>query len=124
MGTEISVPSKVEGVSKSQATKALQEKLIYLNQMKAQEIADYLRSYGVVGNFNNIMDCPISVWLRLEIPWIEIAIVGTTQSSIYPVGGVTEGPGTSTAVSMTEFDNVLEFIANFDDKKYPELIDT
>lgn len=111
-------------MSQSKARESLRERISYLNQFNHNDIAEYFFSYGIVSTLHAVIECPVSNWLRSEIDWAHIVILSSKQVSAYPRGGLEGSNKLDSAISMTPYENVRIFMANFDAGNYPQLIDS
>src|SRR5687768_5700670 len=109
MDTVNSVKTK-EAVSQLKAREELQERLVYLNKLTHNEIAEYFFAYGVKGSRFQVVHCPLANWIRSELIWADIVITSSKQISAYPDGGLVESNRLDSSVSLTPYENVRVFV--------------
>jgi hypothetical protein len=93
----------------------LQEKLVHLNTMDPGTISKEFERLGITGVPGAENSCPVVWWLRKEFPSVNGVTVGTTVVMLedtYPIS----------VQFLDDYENIKEFIIEFDSQHYPELI--
>ena len=93
-----------------------------LNTNTPTEIAHFLKDNGIRGSIREAQSCPIANYLRKECAWIDQVIVAPNHISAYPANGMYADPDRPTALNGHAFENIENFIANFDQGAYPFLL--
>lgn len=96
--------------------------LTHLNSYDPTRIALLLKDLGIRGSKHDSMKCPLTNYIKKECGWAETVIVAPNFFSAYPSKDCYDDPGMPTAVISSGFENVKNFIAQFDQGLFPFLL--
>ena len=116
---EVVSPSPTMG--QKEAVKDLNRVLKSLDKLTPREIAFTLQKEGCVGTRRSPNACPVAQYLRSQLPWAVTIIVSPIMISAYPELGRYHDPQYPSAISNVNFQNVKNFINQFDEGDFPFL---
>lgn len=100
----------------------LDKLLTSLNKLTPYEIAELLQKNGIRGKRREAQQCPVAYYIKSECAWAETVMVCPNIVSAYPATDFYKDTDYPTAVTLKHYENVNNFIQNFDSGYYTFLL--
>lgn len=100
----------------------LSRALTELDKLTPSQIAVMLKEMGISGTPYEALKCPLTNYIKKECAWAHTVIIAPNFVSAYPSTDCYDDPSRPTAILQERYDNVRNFIREFDRGWYSFLL--